>query len=138
MRTRWWWGPHVLVTALLLAYVMGAELAHAQAAVDGQTLASQSSRTQQTFMGMYGPGCAAQEWAWQHDLVVSGSMVDGPPATDGQTLNAQDDDTQLAFVAVWGPAAVKEWLAEHNAVVAHRVLPTPVTGIPCPAARSVN
>src|SRR5216683_706672 len=91
MRTRWWWGPHVLVTALLLAYVMGAELAHAQAAVDGQTLASQSSRTQQTFMGMYGPGCAAQEWAWQHDLVV-----------------------------------------------AHRVLPTPVTGIPCPAARSVN
>jgi hypothetical protein len=61
-------------------------------------------------------------------------MVDGPPAGDGQKLSAQDDDVQLAFVAVWGPAAVNEWLAEHNAVIAHHVLRAPVTGIPCPAA----
>jgi hypothetical protein len=86
---------------------------------------------------MYGSACAEQEWVWQHDLAVSGLSLDGPPASDGQTLSTQDDDVQLLFVAVWGPAAVNEWLAEHDAVLARHVLPAPVARVPCPAARAV-
>jgi hypothetical protein len=106
---------------------------------DGQSLEGQSQPTQQIFQAVYGPNCASQEWVWQHTLAIDGTaMIGGPAASDGQDLSGQDDDVQLAFVAVWGPAAAREWLAEHDAAIAHRVLPAPVEPIPCPAARPVS
>jgi hypothetical protein len=128
----------LLVTALLL---LQPELASAQQVLragDGQSLDGQSQPTRQTFEAMYGSTCAPQEWVWQHSLAIDPSMVDGPAASDGQKLSGQDDDVQLVFVAVWGPAAASEWLAEHNAIVAHHVLPAPVAPIPCPAVRPIS
>ena len=119
-----------------LAVQPGHALAQAaRSAPDGQSLDTQSQRTRQVFEAMYAPTCAAQEWIWQHTLALDTSMLEGPVASDGQQLEDQDDDVQLAFVAVWGMAAPSEWVAEHNAIVAHRVLPAPVAPIACPAAR---
>ena len=112
-------------------------LASAQTpAPDGQTLQAQSQGTRETFQGTYGLSCAPQEWVWQHRRAVDDGFLDGPAATDGQKLAAQDDDVQIVFVAVWGPKAVDEWLAEHNAAIARRVLAAPSGPIPCPAAHA--
>jgi hypothetical protein len=126
---------------LLLSLTLAPGAASAQqvsVASDGQTFQTQSQRTQQTFTDTFGASCAAQEWVWQHSAVVDDTFLSGPPAKDGQALASQDDDARIAFVAVWGRMAVDEWLAEHNAIVAHRVLPAPVGPVPCPATRTTR
>jgi hypothetical protein len=105
-------------------------------APDGQLFQNQSRRTQNDFMATFGSACAEREWVWQHSLAMDSEIVDGPPTSDGQALAGQDDDVQLAFVALFGRQAVAEWNAEHEAVVAHRVLLNAVAPVPCPAARA--
>jgi hypothetical protein len=130
-------------SALVLSVLLAPGVANAQQlprASDGQTFESQSPDAQALFLSMYGPGCAAQEWVWQHDLAI-GALEDAyraRAATDGQTLKDQNTRTQLMFTAVWGPMAVAQWVAEHNAVVARRVLLSNVGQVPCPAARVVQ
>jgi hypothetical protein len=106
-------------------------------AADGLTFSSQSSETKNAFTATFGASCAAQEWAWQHSLTVEDSdLLDGPAAADGQSLAAQDDDIQIMFVAWFGPKAIDEWNAEHNALVAHKVMLSTVAPVPCPPAKS--
>jgi hypothetical protein len=105
-------------------------------APDGQQFQKQSSSTQNAFMATFGQSCAQQEWVWQHTLAVAPDTFGGDRASDGQSFGDQDDDVQLAFVALFGTHANAEWLAEHNSVVAHKVLLGSVAPIPCPPAKS--
>jgi hypothetical protein len=104
---------------------------------DGQQFQTQSSSTQNAFMATFGQNCAAQEWTWQHTLAIDPDSFGGDPASDGQKFTDQDDDdVQQPFVALFGTQANAEWVAEHNSVVAHRVMLGSVAPVPCPPARS--
>jgi hypothetical protein len=135
--------PAAPCIALLVWLIVGSAPADAQAALpapDGQLFENQSPTTQAVFTATFGASCAAREWVWQHSLAVDADdlLGAGPVATDGQALAGQDDDVQLMFVAVFGPAASAEWVAERNALLAHRVLLGTVAPIPCPAAKSAR
>jgi hypothetical protein len=106
------------------------------AAPDGQVFEKQSATTQNEFIATFGLKCAQQEWVWQHTLAVAPDVFAGDPASDGQSFGDQDDDVQLPFVALFGPQASAQWTAEHNAVVAHRVLLKDVASVPCPPAKT--
>jgi len=131
-----------LVTTLSLLVSLSAGVAHADGpgtASDGQQFQNQSASTQSDFLGTFGSTCAQQEWAWQHSLAVDPDEFGGPAANDGQKFTDQDDDdVQLPFVALYGTHANAEWVAEHNAVTAHRVLLGPVAAVPCPPARVIG
>jgi hypothetical protein len=126
------------VFALFVASASGVSAQTATPAPDGQLFQNQSTRTRNDFAATFGAACAEREWVWQHSLVVDSAILDGPPASDGQSLASQDDDVQLAFVALFGPQATREWDAEHEAVVAHRVLLEAVAPVLCPPARAVS
>jgi hypothetical protein len=126
---------------LLAAFVGEADAANAQQATsapDGQSFKNQSRLTQDAFMATFGPACAQQEWVWQHTLAVNADWFGGEAATDGQAFSDQDDDTQLPFIAWFGPHAATEWVYEHNAVLAHRVVPDAVAPVPCPPAKTTR
>ncbi|HEY1293825.1 MAG TPA: hypothetical protein VGJ60_12140 [Chloroflexota bacterium] len=131
-----------LVTTLSLLVSLSAGVAHAEGpgtASDGQQFQNQSAATQSDFLGTFGPTCAQQEWVWQHSLAVDPDEFGGPAANDGQKFTDQDDDdVQLPFVALFGTHANAEWVAEHNAFTAHRVLLGSVAPVPCPPAKSVG
>jgi hypothetical protein len=125
---------------VLSALALGPAAASAQeltAAPDGQVFDKQSVTTQNDFLATFGAKCAQQEWVWQHTLAVAPDAFSGDPASDGQSFGDQDDDVQLPFVALFGPQASAQWTAEHNAVVAHRVLLKDVASVPCPPAKTV-
>jgi hypothetical protein len=123
-----------------VSLIVGSAPVHAQPAPpapDGQLFQNQSQATQADFTATFGSSCAAREWVWQHSLAVDADdMLAGPPASDGQALVGQDDDIQLMFVALFGPAANAEWVAERNAVLAHKVLLGTVAPIPCPPSKN--
>ncbi|HEX8967671.1 MAG TPA: hypothetical protein VF937_07325 [Chloroflexota bacterium] len=137
------WRPLLRVVpslGLLLSLIGGTVAAQAQEVVsapDGQVFLKQSRVTQDAFTAIFGSACAEREWIWQHSLAIDSDFVDGPPASDGQKLTDQDDDVQLAFVALFGPQANTAWVAEHNAVVAHRVLATTPVSVPCPPTKDL-
>jgi len=106
------------------------------AAPDGQVFQKQSLTTQNEFTATFGSSCAQLEWIWQHTLAVAPDTFGGDPAVDGQSFGDQDDDVQLAFVALFGMQANAQWVAEHNAVVAHHVLLKDVAAVPCPPAKA--
>lgn len=125
--------------SLVLTLIAGAGAADAQqlgAAPDGQQFQNQSGATQRDFVGTFGQSCAAQEWVWQHTNALNPDTFSGDPASDGQSFSDQDDDIQLMFVSWFGPQAGAEWVAEHNALVGHKVLLGTVAPVPCPPARS--
>ena len=61
----------------------------------------------------------------------------GAPANDGQKFADQDDDdVQQPFVALFATQANTEWVTEHNAVIAHRILLGNVAPMPCPPSKA--
>jgi hypothetical protein len=134
------WRRCLTVFASLAVLGAGPGVASAQerdAAPDGAQFQQQSSSTQDAFMATFGQKCAEQEWIWQHTLAVDPDTFGGVPASDGQKFTDQDDDdVQLPFVALFGLQASAEWVAEHNSVVAHKVLLGSVAPMPCPPARA--
>jgi hypothetical protein len=136
-----WRGSFRLVSgaSFVFCLVVGTGSAQAQqlnAAPDGQQFQSQSAATQRDFVGTFGQSCAQKAWVWQHMLEVNADSFNGDPASDGQTFGDQDDDIQRAFVAWFGLQASDQWVAEHNAIVAHHVLLGDVAPVPCPPAAS--
>ncbi len=124
---------------VVLTVGIGASAASAQELTnppDGQQFQNQSAATQRDFMATFGQSCAQREWVWQHSLAIDPDSFSGDPASDGQAFGDQDDSVQLAFVAWFGPQAGAEWVAEHNAVVAHKVLLGNTAPVPCPPAVS--